>query len=167
MDGADLMAFSLVSPFPESDIPLFWKWFQDNQGAMMDDQCPKTIEELVAKNKRDLENGALTFGVMSNGKCAGAVWAENGGDGIYIGHLVFDSTLPPKDKLAAAREGLVSMFAKGARKIVWQLYPDNRAFAIFLLKLGATTEGYLRRSTRKAGNVADLILMASFPEDFA
>jgi RimJ/RimL family protein N-acetyltransferase len=162
-----MTSFRLVSPFPERELEKFWRWCEENRSAMMDDGAPQDFEALKAKNARDLKNGALTYGVLAaDGRCVGAVWGESAGDSIYYGHLVFERDwFTPSEKLAATKDALGKMFAAGARKIVWMAYPDNRPFLIFLLKLGATTEGYIRKGTRKAGNVADFLLLATFPED--
>jgi hypothetical protein len=166
MDGADVMAFSLVSPFPESDIPLFWQWFQENQGAMMDDQCPKTIEELAAKNKRDLENGALTFGVMSNGKCverSGRKMAAMGS----ISATWYSTRLCRRKTSWPRRAKDCFHVRKGREEDCLAALPRQPCFR----HLPVETWGYhgrlLATLDQKKGNVADLILMASFPEDFA
>jgi RimJ/RimL family protein N-acetyltransferase len=84
---------------------------------------------------------------------------------MYMGHLVFDREgLTSKEKLELTRDAIKRMFKAGARKIIWHLYADNRAFNIFLTKLGAEHEGTLRQGTRRNGELVDVVMMASFPE---
>jgi RimJ/RimL family protein N-acetyltransferase len=161
-------SYEIVAPFPEGQLVRFWQWYEENRGAMMDDNSPKTLDALREKHRRDTLAGGLSYAIYQNGLPVGAVWGEHAGDDIYIGHLVFErDVLTSAEKFAATKDALGKMFQAGARKVAWMLYPENRAFNIFLLKLGATTEGYLRKGTRKQGAVHDLLLLASFPEDFS
>jgi hypothetical protein len=158
--------FTVVSPFPFEHLPKMWSWLQHFDALMVDDYCPKSFEEMAEKNKRDLANGAKTYAIMSDGQPVGAVWGEFVGDGVYIGHLVFDRyTLTSSEKMQLARMALKQFFADGARKIQWQLYADNRAFRVFLKRMGASVEGILKQATRCKGELRDMMLMASFPEE--
>lgn len=160
------IGFSIVSPFPESHVPKMWAWMQDFTKQMVDDYSPHSLDELATKNKKDLEHGAKTYAVMVDEKPCGAVWGEHLGDNMYLGHLVFDrDNLDSRDKLDMARAVLRHFFHDGARKICWQMFADNRAFRIFLKKLGAAEEGCFRQATRRNGELVDVIVMASFPED--
>jgi RimJ/RimL family protein N-acetyltransferase len=42
-------------------------------------------------------------------------------------------------------------------------FADNRAFRIFLKRVGAVEEGTMRQHTRRKGEVVDASFMASFP----
>jgi RimJ/RimL family protein N-acetyltransferase len=160
------MQFRIVSPFPEEYVPRMWTWLEEFRRQMLDDYCPQTLDDLKAKNRQDLANGAITYAVLdAKLKPIGAVWGEHLGDHQYMGHLVFDrESLTSSEKIEAARSAIARMFCDGARKICWQMFSDNRAFRIFLKRLGAEIEGNLRQATRRNGELVDVTLMASFPD---
>jgi hypothetical protein len=158
------MTYRIESPCPDHRLPQVLKWTHDFWDQMMDDFTPKTIEEITEMNQRDIANGSLQYFFSSHdGNPLGVVWGVNGGDQVFIGHLVFEREgVSTAEKLDMARIALGKMFESGARKIVWQLYADNRAFRIFLKKIGAEQEGYLKQGARRNGELVDTILMASF-----
>lgn len=158
------MIYLIESPCPEYRLPQVLKWTHDFWDQMMDDFTPKTLEAITDMNRRDIFNGSLQYFFSSHdGNPMGVVWAVNGGDGVFIGHLVFEREgVSTSEKLEMARIALERMFKEGARKVVWQLFADNRAFRIFLKKLGAEQEGYLKQGARRNGELQDTILMASF-----
>jgi hypothetical protein len=162
--GEDLQT-QIVSPFPEKHLPKLWAWIQEFSHQMNNDQSPKSLEELVAANAHLNASGGKAYALMLDGVPLGTVWADNLVDGMYMGHLVFDREgLTTQEKLSFSRTAIERMFATGARKIIWHLYADNRAFRIFLKKLGAEVEGTLRQATRRNGELVDVTMMASFPE---
>ena len=165
----DVTTYAITSPFPEEYLPLMWGWLDEFREQMVDDYCPKTFEEMVEKNKRDLAHGAKVYAVIGEaGVPVGVIWGELAGDDVYLGHLVFARyALSAAEKMAATRESLRRLFAAGARKVVWQVLADNRAFLIFLRRIRAHVEGHLRDGTRRGGKLVDVVLMASFPGDFA
>lgn len=155
----------IVSPYPEEQLPKLWGWLQEFSHQMNNDQSPKTFEELVAANRHLNASGGKAYALVTDGIVRGTVWADNLIDGMFMGHLVFDREgITTQEKLAFAKEAIAQMFATGARKIIWHLYADNRAFRIFLKKLGAEVEGTLRQATRRDGELVDVTMMASFPE---
>ncbi len=158
---------NMVTPFPEQHLPLMWEWIQEFACFMVDDLCPQSFEDMEAKNRIDLANGARVYAfIAEDGIPVGAVWGENAGDSVYAGHLVFDRwALRPPEKLSLARLAIQQIFKDGARKIVWQLFADNRPFHIFMRRLGAQEEGLLKKATRRNGELRDVMLMASFPGD--
>ena len=160
-------AYEITSPFPEEHLPLMWGWLAEFHDQMVDDSSPKTFAEMVEKNKRDLAAGAKVYAVLGQDRVpVGVVCAEHIGDQMYLGHLVFDRyTLSGIEKMAATRIALRRMFAAGARKVIWQVFDDNRAFLIFLRRLGADIEGHLRDGARRDGKLVDIVLMASFQGD--
>lgn len=157
----------IVTPFPENHLPKMWKWLQEFSEQMVNDQCPKSYEEMVEKNRKDLEAGAKVYAICDRGIPVGCVWGENAGDEMYAGHLVFERDIfTTAEKLDLARQVLRLMFADGVRKIIWVLFEDNRAFRIFLKKLGAHMEApCLRDHGRRKGVLVNVSLMASFAED--
>lgn len=155
-----------ISPFPEEHLPLMWKWIEEFREQMLDDNSPQSYEAMVEHSRSSLERGAKQYACLMDGVPAGMIWGEFAGDGMYIGHLVFDrEVLSSSEKLEASREALKLMFATGARKVIWQMFADNRAFRIFLKRLGAEIEGTLKQGTRRKGQLVDITLMASFPEN--
>lgn len=155
----------LVTPFPEEHLPLMWAWLQEFRAQMVDDYSPHTYDEMLERNRGDLANGMKMYAMVRDGKPVGAVWGEALGDGQYMGHLVFERyTLSTAEKLEMARDAVRQMFADGARKICWQSFADNRAFTIFLRRLGAVIEGRFREATRRNGELVDIVILASFPE---
>lgn len=154
----------IVSPYPEEQLDRLWGWIQEFSHQMNNDRSPQSFEELVKANAHLNASGGKAYALMLEGKTMGTVWADNVSDGMYMGHLVFDRSLSTKEKLDFSREALQKMFAAGARKIIWHLYADNRAFRIFLKKLGAEIEGTLKQGTRRKGELVDVTMMASFPE---
>lgn len=157
---------TVYTPAPESMLPAVWAWMNDFSELMIDDHCPKTFDEMCLKHESDLQNGAKEYLIATdNGTPLGAIWAENAGDGMYLGHLVFSRyDLKPEQKTEVARKLIEQMFAHGARKIIWQMFAENRPFRIFLRRLGAEVEGILKQGTRKDGKLRDIMLMASFPK---
>jgi RimJ/RimL family protein N-acetyltransferase len=157
--------FKIVSPFPEEFYPLVWELLQEFSRETLDDRSPKSLDELIEKDRRDRESGGLSFAVVGeDGIPVGAVWCEAIGDGLGIGHLVFSRyELTSGQKLEATRAAVAMMFAAGMRKISWSLFSDNRPFHLFLRKLGAVEEGRLKEQVRRHGELVDMLLMASFP----
>lgn len=155
----------IITPFPEEDLPLLWKWLKEFQHQTIDDYSPKSVEQLAEKCAKDHENGARSCGILRDGKTVGAVWCENMGDGLGAGHLVFDREAPLTtcEKLESVKMCLRVIF-EGYRKVCWAFFADNRAFRIFLKKLGAQIEGCLKQNTRRNQELVDVMLMASFPE---
>lgn len=161
------MTYKIESPCPEDKLPIVWVWTHEFWQQMVDDRTPKTFEGMVEMNRRDVANGSLQYFFSdADDRPLGGVWGVNAGDGMFLGHLVFSrEAVSTPQKLEMARIAIAKMFESGARKIIWQLFADNRAFRIFLKKLGAVQEGYLKDCTRRDGVLQDVILMASFPKE--
>jgi RimJ/RimL family protein N-acetyltransferase len=160
--------FKVVSPMPEKHCPDLFRWMQEFEDQMLDDQSPHSLQETQKTWKREIETGGLQYFFKSpDGIPLGVVWGTNCGDGMYLGHLVFERALPTSLKLELAKAGIEHMFADGARKIIWQLFEDNRAFRIFLKKLGAEVEGTLKQIVRRRGELVNATMMASFPKVMA
>jgi hypothetical protein len=160
--------FELRSPFPDEALPGLWKMMEEFKPQMLDDWCPQTFEAMRAMYHDGRQR--LSYAIYVNGEAIGWVWGDLLGDSVYLGHLTFArylETLPSSEKLRMARAALRQMFRDGARKIQWHLFRDNRAFHVFLKRLGAEQEGLLRQSTRRGGELMDVIVMASFPEGSA
>jgi RimJ/RimL family protein N-acetyltransferase len=158
--------YEIVSPFPEECFPAFWSWMAEFREQMVDDFSPQTFQELVAKARQDQAAGGKSYAIMQNGVVVGCVWGEHVGDRVYAGHLVFDrDSLKSAEKLEATKITLQRFFSEGARKIRWMALSDNRAYRIFLRRLGATFEGELKRETRRQGKECDVVLFASFPAE--
>ncbi|KKL95845.1 hypothetical protein LCGC14_1850540 [marine sediment metagenome] len=158
--------YEIVSPFPEECLPLMWQWINEFREQMVDDFTPKTFEEMIEKERSDREAGGRFYTIVQKGTVVGFVWGEHVGDQVYAGHLVFDrDALRPAEKLEAAKLALNRFFSEGARKIRWMAFTDNRAYRIFLRRLGATFEGELKKETRRQGELCDVVLFASFPTE--
>lgn len=154
----------IVSPAPESVYPVIWRLFNEFPDQMIDSHVPKSLEELVEKAQRDIEAGGLTFAVMKNGAVMGGVWVDAAADGMCAGHLVFEREgISSAEKMLAAREVIQRVFHAGFRKIIWVFFADNRAFRVFLKRLGAEREGVLKQHLNRNGQWVDAELMASFP----
>jgi RimJ/RimL family protein N-acetyltransferase len=158
--------YEILSPFPEECLQLFWDWMLEFKDQMVDDFSPQTFEQLVEKAKADRLAGGKSYAIVQKGTVVGCVWGEHVGDQVYAGHLVFDrDALTPSEKLEAAKLTVKRFFSEGARKIRWMALSDNRAYRIFLRRLGATFEGELKRETRRQGKECDVVLFASFPTE--
>jgi hypothetical protein len=158
--------YEILSPFPEECLQLFWRWMQEFKDQMVDDFTPKTFEEMTEKAQRDQEAGGKSYAIVQKGTVVGCLWGEHVGDQVFAGHLVFDrDALTPREKLEAAKLTLGRFFSEGARKIRWMALADNRAYRIFLRRLGAKLEGELKKETRRQGELCDVVLFASFPEE--
>lgn len=158
-----MIEFSIVSPCPNSDLPQIWKWLQFFAKETLDEKAPKSLEEFLLKENFDRHNGGKTFAVALDGHLVGGIWYEAVGDGMAVGHLVFDPghTLSTSGKMQAVRQTLKEA---GFRKIIWTFFADNRAFRVFLKRLGAEEEGLFRKQVRREGELVDQAFMASFPE---
>jgi hypothetical protein len=154
----------VVSPFPAEHYPKMLAWLNEFP-QMGNDGTPRTLEQVAAIGEG---YQGMSYAVMAGDTPVGAIWGEAMGDDMYLGHLVFDATLDAADKARMARAVVTQWFRDGARKIVWQTYPENLRFVNFLKKrLGAQQEGLFRKAHRRGGELADVILLASFPEDLA
>lgn len=154
---------ALVDPVPEGFLPLVWQWLNEWSGQTLDDYSPSNLKQLIEKSRRDQAAGGRSYGITADGKPTGAIWFEAMGDGMFAGHLVFPREgLSPKGKLQSVKMTLDNLFASGGRKVLWPHFADNRAFHIFLRRLGATEEGLLKQQTRRRGELADVRVMASF-----
>lgn len=159
------IGFELVSPFRDDHLPKIWAWLEEFPKQMVDDFCPKNFEAMAKANREQQAAGAKQYAILHDGELRGAVWGEHARDGIFSGHLVFDRySLSSSEKMIMARAALKRFFDDGARKIMWEVFEDNRAFKVFLRRLGAEVEGVLRQSTRRNGILMDVTLLASFPE---
>jgi hypothetical protein len=120
-------------------IPKVWQWMNEFRPFMVDDCCPKSLNEMYEKHHADLIKGALEYAfVDENEKPLGVVWAEKFSDGIYFGHLVFErEVLTPSDKFRCTQSALNLMYASGAKKVIWLSLDSNRPFKLFLRKLKA------------------------------
>ena len=155
---------TLVSPPPESYYPVVWKLLQIFSYQTLDSFSPNNLEEVIEKSKQDDENGGLTFAVMMNGEVVGGVWFEATGDDMCLGHLVFErDILNASEKLQATGRAVRLAFKSGFRKIIWSFFSDNRAYRLFLSRLGAEYEGTFKQHARRNGELVDADFMASFP----
>lgn len=163
---AEKVRIAVVSPCPKNSLPFIWEWLNHFSRETLDARSPKTFEDLVAKEERDRENGSLSFAVLADGKMVGGVWYEAIGDGMSVGHLVFDPghTISTAEKLTAVRQTIKETFEAGFRKIIWQFFADNRPFEVFMKRLGAEREGLFRQYARRGNEWVDAVFMASFPE---
>jgi hypothetical protein len=159
--------YALVSPMPEEHFLAIWEWLGEFTEQMVNDYTPRTSEDVVAKLTLDVASGGKSYMILSDdSRPIGAVWGEVMGDEVYMTHLVFARySLSTPEKLALARAAVRQFFADGARKLCWAMYVDNRAFRIFLRRMGASVEGTFRKATRRNGQLVDVIMMATFPED--
>ena len=156
----------LISPAPEDCYFDVYRLLKEEFAFQtLDSGAPATFGEFNRKAKQDLENGGMTFAVYKEGLFAGGIWFETIGDGQCLGHLVFERKgITSTEKLQASRQAIEELFASGFRKIVWTFFADNRAFRIFLKRLGAKHEGLLRQHLRRGEEFVDAEIMASFPK---
>lgn len=157
------MKFEIRSPFPEQHLSAMCGWLQEFKYQMVDDASPLEESDVRAF----YESGrSKSFAVEVDGQAAGAVWAEELYDGVYMGHLVFDrDMLSSAEKVQATRQAVRKLFEEGARKISWHVFADNRAFRIFLKRVGAEIEGTMRKATKRNGEYVDVMLLSTLPED--
>jgi hypothetical protein len=155
----------IQSPCPDSELPLVWEWLNHFAKETLDEQSPQSMESFLERERATRSTGGKTFAIMMDDKLIGAVWCEAIGNGMAIGHLVFDPghTISTREKVRASRCALESMFLS-FRKIIWTFFSDNRAFRVFLKRLGAIEEGCFRKSLMRKGEWVDQAFMASFPE---
>ena len=156
----------LVSPAPEDCYLNIYQLLKlEFAHQTIDSRAPRTFGEFNRKAQQDLEDGGMTFAVLKEGLVMGGVWFEAIGDGQCLGHLVFERQgISSTEKLQASRQAIEELFASGFRKIVWTFFADNRAFRIFLKRLGAKHEGLLRQHLRRGDELVDAEIMASFPK---
>lgn len=153
----------LVSPAPESCYPTIWALLQEFAHQTLDSAAPKTLEGFIEKARMDLEAGGKTYAVYKDGELAGGIWFESVGDEMCLGHLVFDREhLSSAEKLSAARAAVNEVLENGCRKVIWSFLADNRAFRVFLKRLGAEHEGVFKQHFRREGKLVDAEFMASF-----
>ena len=139
---------------------------QEFKEQMVDDFTPQTFDELREKESRDRNAGGRSYAILHKERAVGCLWGESVGDQVFSGHLVFDrDALTPAEKLEAAKMTLKQFFSDGARKIRWLALSDNRAYRIFLRRLGAEFEGELKQETRREGKLCDVVLFPSFPDE--
>lgn len=155
---------NIVAPFPIEALPLMWKWLTEFRKEMVDDFSPQTYDELVEKCRADSEKGAKSYAIIHEGQIVGCVWGEPVGNDVFSAHLVFERDgLNPQEKLGATQAAVKQFFSEGARKLRWMTLSDNRAYRLFLRRLGAQYEGELKLETKQNGEMKDLMLFASFP----
>lgn len=155
----------VVSPLPKEHLDWLWKLCLDFSALMIDDHSPKNLAEAEQMHANQLANGSKQYGFLRDDQPVGVVWFDFAGDGMYLGHLVFEKELSTKEKLAMTHIAIARLFDDGARKIIWQMFADNEPFKRFLNHLGAHFEGLLREGTRRNGELRDVMLMASFARD--
>lgn len=159
-----MISFQVI-PAPKDVYPQVWKLLREFSEQTMGDLCPKSLEEMTAKSEADLKAGGKQYAVMGPDGPLGFIWCENIGDNMAFGHLVFEREgLSTIEKVAATRQAVRKLFEDGFRKIIWMFFADNRAFRIFMKRIGAVEEGLMRQHTRRNGALVDASFMASFPE---
>ena len=155
-----------IAPVREAGLRFTWDWMQRYKKQMVDDGCPQSFEQLREKYLNDEARGSRSYEITEDSAIVGTVWFEAIRDGMFIGHLVFaKNSSPTGEKMKAVRMALADLFTHGARKVCWMFLADNRAFRIFLKRLGATWEGVFKQQTRCDGKLADVAYMASFAEE--
>lgn len=153
--------FSMLSPFPEKYLPQMWNWLEEFRKQMVDDLSPQTPLDL--RNYFHDGKARLSYAFLDqNGWPVGAVWAEDLGHGNYMGHLVFERAgITSQEKLEMARRALRAMFDAGMKKLWWESYVDNRAFIIFLKKLGARPDSAIpTHPTKRDGKEVKTVLLS-------
>ena len=164
--GKKMPSLEIVSPAPESCYPVIWRLLQEFSHQTIDMHAPKNLEELVERAKKGEAGGGMYCAVLKDGVVVGGVWVEPMVDDIGLGHLVFEREgISSAEKMKAARMALSEIFDAGFRKVLWMFFADNRAFRIFLKRLGAEYEGTLKKHLRRDGMLIDAEMMASFPEE--
>ena len=159
--------FTANSPIPDEAYEFIWKYLQQFAHQTLDKTSPDSLEALREKLKADVERGGKTYAFHNKDGWVGALSIENVGDGIGLGHLVFsrdNQNLTSAEKLAMSKAAIDDIFQNGFRKIQWAFFSDNRAFRLFLRKLGATHEGTLIAHVNREGEWVDADMMASFPQ---
>lgn len=156
---------SVTTPCPSSNLPLVWEWLSHFSKETLDTNSPKSLIDFLESEEPCRENGGKTFSIHSDGVMVGAIWVENIGDGIGVGHLVFDPghTISTSEKIQASKLVMREVF-KSFRKVMWAFFADNRAFRIFLKRMGAIEEGVFHQHVRRGPDFVDQAWMASFPE---
>lgn len=156
---------AIVSPCPPENLPTVWEWLSHFSKETLDSNAPKTLDEFLSNEKLCRERGGKTFSISKEEKMIGAIWVENIGDGICVGHLVFDPghTIPTSEKILSSRIVLKQIF-ESFRKVMWAYFADNRAFHVFLRRMGAIDEGIFHKHVRRGSDFVDQAWMASFPE---
>lgn len=134
---------------------------------MVNDSMPQTSDGIAARMESHTARGGKSyFALDENGRPVGAIWGEPGEYGIHLAHLVFARhRLSREAKLAIAKVAARQYFADGARKLTWPVYADNRPCIAFLEQLGASVEDTLKKVTRRDGQLMDVVLMVTFPQD--
>lgn len=166
--SADGRKYTLTSPIPREHLSTtIWEWIQTYRRQMVNDPMPQTSDGVAALIESSMAKGGKSyFARDENGQPVGAIWGDAGEDNNHIAHLVFARhRISREAKLAIAKAALRQYFAEGARKLSWGIYADNRPCIAFLETLGSSVEGTLRKATRRDGQLMDVVLMATFPED--
>ena len=158
-------SIQLVSP-GDGDFAKVWTLLQYFSKETIDQNAPKTFEELVDKAAAEEAAGGIQFTVLKDGEFIGFVWFENLGDELGMGHLVFERDgVNGAEKLRATKMAVDSVLESTFRKIMWVSFSDNRAYHIFLRKAGAVEEGTFREHFRRGDAWVDAKFMASFPQE--
>lgn len=162
--AAQVESIQLVSPPPENYYQVIWPLLKEFAYQTLDSHSPTSLEETIEQAEIEREAGTLTIAVVKDGTVVGGVWVNPLGDGLCLGHLVLDRHgISAAEKMKAVREAISSIFEAGFRKIQWVFFSDNRAFRIFLKRLGAKHEGRLEAHANRDGEWVDADMMASFP----
>lgn len=142
-----------------------WKWLSHFSKETLDTNAPESLKEFLDSEQLCRKNGGKTFSIHQDRDMVGAIWVENIGDGICVGHLVFDPehTISTSEKIQASRKVLGEIF-KSFRKVMWAYFADNRAFNVFLRRMGAIEEGVFHKHVKRGSDYVDQAWMASFPE---
>lgn len=142
-----------------------WDWLSHFAQETLDSNAPKSLDEFLHSEAMCRMNGGKTFCIHNDDVMIGAIWVENIGDGIGVGHLVFDPghTISTSEKIYASKLVMKEIF-QYFRKVMWAYFADNRAFHVFLRRMGAIEEGIFHQHVRRGSDFVDQAWMASFPE---
>lgn len=155
----------ITTPCPSEKLPLVWEWLSHFSRETLDTNSPQSLDEFLKSESLCRISGGQTFSINSEGVMVGAIWVENIGDGVGVGHLVFDPghTISTSEKIQASKKVMREVF-KSFRKVMWAFFADNRAFHVFLKRMGAIEEGIFHQHVRRGSDYVDQAWMASFPE---
>jgi len=156
---------SIIHPCPSRDLPRVWEWLSHFSKETLDSNAPKSLDEFLHSEAMCRMGGGKTFCIHNDDVMIGVIWVENIGDGIGVGHLVFDPghTISTSEKIQASKLVMKEIF-QHFRKVMWAYFADNRAFHVFLRRMGAIEEGIFHQHVRRGSDFVDQAWMASFPE---
>lgn len=159
---------NLLRPFPEHAYPQLWEWLNQFPRNNFDDSGPEHYGNFVKSMRQRWEHGETHYAVEHEGERVGFIGflPVTSRLGFFHGICFAQHVHGKGIAKEAVRRVIEDRFEYGFEKIGASYFADNTRIHRLFQKLGATTEGYMKRHTVRQGQAIDMRLIAFYKGNF-